>query len=186
MPQENEQVLDIINAMDPAIVLDNNTAEENVIDNEDFITAEEVEKPAETEETEETPKYNVQELLDRHEQFKAKGLQLTDEDLFDRLSLMDEIIAVVWDMKAKRTENKLEQDKDKALRSIELKMEKDAAGKTLNTDKMIEALIKTEFYEKDLEQSTLKVTYDLLYQRAGVINDLVNVVKMHKKADFTL
>ena len=51
---------------------------------------------------------------------------------------------------------------------------------------MIEAYIKNEYYEQDLKQTTLKNTYELLYQRAGVINDLVNVVKLHKKADFTL
>ena len=64
-------------------------------------------------------------------------------------------------------------------------MEKNADGKA-NTDKMIEAYIKNEYYEQDLKQTTLKNTYELLYQRAGVINDLVNVVKLHKKADFTL
>lgn len=130
-------------------------------------------------------KYNVAELLQRHEDFKAKGLQLTDEDLFNRLSLMDEIIAITSEMKSQYLEQKLAIDKDKALKTIELKMEKNADGKA-NTDKMIEAYIKNEFYEQDLEQITLKNTYELLYQRAGVINDLVNVVKLHKKADFTL
>ena len=131
-------------------------------------------------------KYDVQSLLDRHEAFKLKGLQLTDEDLFNWLALMDEIITVTSNMKAEYLENKLALDKDKAVKSIELKMERDENGKTVNTDKMIEALIKNEYYEQDLEQTTLKNTYELLYQRAGVINDLVNVVKLHKKADFTL
>ena len=136
-------------------------------------------------ENEQTPKYDVQSLLERHEAFKQKGLQLTDEDLFNRLSLMDEIITVTSSMKAEYLENKLALDKDKALKVIELKMEKNADGKA-NTDKMIEALIKNEYYEQDLEQTVLKNSYELLYQRAGVINDLVNVVKLHKKADFTL
>lgn len=130
-------------------------------------------------------KYDVQSLLDRHEAFKLKGLQLTDEDLFNWLSLMDEIIAVTSSMKAEYLENKLAIDKDKAVKSIELKMEKNEDGKAY-TDKMIEAIIKNDYYEQDLAQTTLKNTYELLYQRAGVINDLVNVVKLHKKADFTL
>lgn len=130
-------------------------------------------------------KYNVADLLKRHEDFKAKGLQLTDEDLFNRLSLMDEIILVCSNMKAEYLENKLALDKDKALKTIELKMEKNADGKA-NTDKRIEAYLKNEYYEQDLQQTTLKNTYELLYQRAGVINDLVNVVKLHKKADFSL
>lgn len=145
-----------------------------------------VENTAEVNAEEVVPqKYNVAELLKRHEDFKAKGLQLSDEDLFNRLSLLDEIILVSSNMKAEYLEQKLAIDKDKALKTIELKMEKNADGKA-NTDKMIEAYIKNEFYEQDLEQITLKNTYELLYQRAGVINDLVNVVKLHKKADFTL
>ena len=71
----------------------------------------------------EPQKYNVADLLKRHEDFKAKGLQLTDEDLFNRLALMDEIIAITSEMKSQYLEQKLAIDKDKALKTIELKME---------------------------------------------------------------
>ena len=180
---ENENQLDVTS---------NVTAVENTEEDIPEVYPRDIEdeKPAENK-AEETPeevepqKYNVADLLKRHEDFKAKGLQLTDEDLFNRLSLMDEIILVCSNMKAEYLENKLALDKDKALKTIELKMEKNADGKA-NTDKMIEAYIKNEYYEQDLKQTTLKNTYELLYQRAGVINDLVNVVKLHKKADFTL
>jgi hypothetical protein len=69
---------------------------------------------------------------------------------------------------------------------MELKMQKDENWKTANTDKFIEQLLKSEFYLQDLELATLKATADLLYWKAQTITDLVNVVKLNKKADFTI
>ncbi len=129
---------------------------------------------------------DVQSLIDRHETFKLKGLQLTNDDLFNWLCLQDEIVTNVCNMKAERTEKKLKLDKDKALRGMELKMQKDENGKTANTDKFIEQLLKSEFYLQDLELASLKASYELLYGKAETITDLVNVVKLNKKADFTL
>ena len=138
------------------------------------------------EETEEESKYNVWELLQRHEEFKKKGLQLTVDDLYSWICLQDEIIGVVSQMKAEYTEKKLEQDKQKSLRGIELKAEKDENGKTVNTDKMIEQLLKIEFSKDDLDQLVLKNTYELLQQRGSIITDLVNIVKLNMKTDFSI
>lgn len=129
---------------------------------------------------------NVQDILDRHEAYKLKGLHLTNDDLFNWLCLQDEIITHVCNMRSTYTEKKLKLDKDKALRGMELKMQKDENWKTANTDKFIEQLLKSEFYLQDLELATLKATADLLYWKAQTITDLVNVVKLNKKADFTL
>ena len=129
---------------------------------------------------------NVQFLLDKHEAYKLKGLQLTNDDLFNWLCLQDEIVTHVCNMRSSYTEKKLKLDKDKALRGMELKLEKDENGKTANTDKFIEQKLKNEFYLQDLELATLKATSDLLYWKAQTITDLVNVVKLNKKADFTL
>ena len=142
--------------------------------------------PEETEEIEEPSKYNVWDLLARHEEFKKKGLQLTVDDLYNWICLQDEIIGVVSQMKAEYSEKKLEQDKEKAVRWIELKAEKDENGKTVNTDKMIEQLLKIEFSTKDLDQLVLKNTYELLQQRGNVITDLVNIVKLNMKTDFSI
>ena len=106
---------------------------------------------------------NVQDILDRHEAYKLKGLQLTNDDLFNWLCLQDEIITHVCNMRSTYTEKKLKLDKDKALRGMELKLEKDGNGKTVNTDSFIEKKIKNEFYLQDLELATLKATSDLLY-----------------------
>lgn len=129
---------------------------------------------------------NIQDLIDRHETFKVKGLMLSNDDLFNRLSLQDEMVTVVSNLKAEYLEKKLKLDKDKAIRGMELKMEKDENGKTANTDKFIEQLLKKEYYEQDLELLVLKNSYELLYGKAQTITDLVNVVKLNKKADFTL
>ena len=129
---------------------------------------------------------NVQEYIDRNEAFKLKGLMLSNDDLFNRLCLQDEIITAVSNMKAEYIEKKLTLDKDKALRGMELKLEKDENGKTVNTDSFIEKKIKNEFYIQDLDLATLKNSYELLYGKAQTITDLVNVVKLNKKADFTL
>ncbi len=147
---------------------------------------ENTETPEESEEIEEPSKYNVWDLLARHEEFKKKGLQLTVDDLYNWICLQDEIIGVVSQMKAEYSEKKLEQDKEKAVRWIELKAEKDENGKTVNTDKMIEQLLKIEFSTQDLDQLVLKNTYELLQQRGNVITDLVNIVKLNMKTDFSI
>lgn len=129
---------------------------------------------------------DVQSLIDRHETFKLKGLQLTNDDLFNWLCLQDEMVTVVSNLKAEYLEKKLGLDKDKAIRGMELKMQKDENGKTTNTDKFIEQLLKKEYYELDLDLLVLKNSYELLFSKAQTITDLVNVVKLNKKADFTL
>ena len=119
-------------------------------------------------------------MLDKNEEFKKKGLQLNEDDLFNRLILQDDMITESSNLKGKYLENKLQIDKDKALRSMELKAEVDEKGKAM-TDKQIEARLKQEFYEKDLDQTVLKASYELLYQRAQTITEFINIVKMNSK-----
>lgn len=49
------------------------------------------------------------------------------------------------------------------------------------TDKQIEARLKQEFYQKDLDQTVLKASYELLYQRAQTITEFINIVKMNSR-----
>lgn len=127
----------------------------------------------------------TQELIDQHEAFKMKGLQLSDDDLFNRIWLQDLMLTKASNMKAKYLEDKLVIDKDKALRTLELKNEKDEDWKK-PTERWIEAMIKKEFHEKDLNQLVAKATYELLLQKASTITEFVNVVKMNKKASFSM
>jgi len=75
---------------------------------------------------EENPiQFNLQKLLDRHEVFKLKGLQLSNEDLFNWVALQDDMITEASNLKTKYLEDKQELEKDKSLRTIELKQDKD-------------------------------------------------------------
>jgi len=124
--------------------------------------------------------FNIQELFDRHEKFKLKWLQLTDEDLFDWIRLQDDMITMVWDMKSKYLENKLRIEKDKGLKVLELKNERDEEWKKF-TEKWIEAVIKQEFFQDDLDQNVLKTSYELVWDKLKTITEFVNIVKMNKK-----
>lgn len=128
---------------------------------------------------------NVQELIDRNETFKIKWLQLSDDDLFQWLNLQDEMITKASNLKSTYLEQKLAMDRDKALRTLELKQEKDENWKWY-TEKWIEALIKKEFFEKDFDLTVIKTTCDLLVQKAWIITEYVNIVKMNKKAAFSI
>ena len=129
--------------------------------------------------------YDIQELLDKHEAFKLKWLQLSDEDLFQWIWLQDRMITEVSNMKSEYLEKKLKLDKDKSIKTLEMKADVDEKWKA-PTDKRIDAVLKQEFFQEDLDQSVLKTTYELLQQKAGTITEFVNIVKMNKKANFTI
>jgi len=122
----------------------------------------------------------IQKLLDKNEEYKKKWLQLTEDDLFNWLVLQDEMITESSNMKAEYLEKKLQSDKDKALKSLELKAVQDEKGKGL-TEKQIDAIIKKDFFDSDIKQGALKATYELLYQRAQTITEFINIVKMNNR-----
>lgn len=122
----------------------------------------------------------IQKLLDKNEEYKKKWLQLTEDDLFNWLVLQDKMITESSNMKAEYLEKKLQSDKDKALKSLELKSVQDEKGKGL-TEKQIDAIIKKDFFDSDIKQGALKATYELLYQRAQTITEFINIVKMNNR-----
>lgn len=135
---------------------------------------------------EENPiQFNLQKLLDRHEVFKLKGLQLSNEDLFNWVALQDDMITEASNIKTKYLEDKQELEKDKSLRTIELKQEKDEDWKKL-TEKRIEAVIKQEFSQRDLDQAVAINVYNLLLKKAELITEYINVVKLNNKASFSM
>lgn len=135
---------------------------------------------------EENPiQFNLQKLLDRHEVFKLKGLQLSNEDLFNWVALQDDMITEASNLKTKYLEDKQELEKDKSLRTIELKQEKDEDWKKL-TEKRIEAVIKQEFSQRDLDQAVAINVYNLLLKKAELITEYINVVKLNNKASFSM
>ena len=128
---------------------------------------------------------NIQELLDKHEAFKLKWLQLTDDDLFNWIALQDTMITEVSNMKSEYLEKKLKYDKEKSIKTLEMKADVDEKWKA-PTDKWIDAVLKQEFFRQDLDPSVLKTSYELLQQKAGTITEFVNIVKLHKKQDYSI
>lgn len=127
----------------------------------------------------------VSDLLDRSEEFKKKWLLLEKEDLFERLLLRDKMKEEAGKLRQQFILDKLEMDKDKACKVIEYKAVTDDKGKGL-TEKIIEANIKQDFYDKEIELATLKAMADLLYERAESIIDFVNIVKIELKSKIEL
>ncbi|MDO4714606.1 MAG: hypothetical protein Q4B28_08500 [bacterium] len=124
-------------------------------------------------------------LLERHEIFKLKGLQLNESDLFNWIALWEEMADAITQLRSQYQETKQENDKQKGLRMIELKADLDEKGKKKYTESTAEAVVRQEFYQKDLDLSVLKTQSELLQNKTGVINEYINIVKMHLKKDFT-
>lgn len=125
---------------------------------------------------------SIETMLNINEEFKKKGLLLSSEDLFDWLRLRDDMKTESWKIRQEYILEKLEMDKKKAMRTIELKAVTDDKWKGL-TEKAIDGNIKQEFYDEEISLNAKKATYELLYERAESIIDFINVVKLNLKSD---
>ncbi len=124
----------------------------------------------------------IETMLNINEEFKKKGLLLSKEDLFDWLRLRDDMKTESGKIRQEYILEKLEMDKKKAMRTIELKAVTDDKGKGL-TEKAIDGNIKQEFYDEEISLSAKKASYELLYERAESIIDFINVVKLNLKSE---
>lgn len=111
---------------------------------------------------------------------------LTNEDLFDRMCLQDEMITVSSNLKSAYAEKKLYMEAEKWQRRIELKLELDDNWKKMYTDATAESKINNEYLDEDIEQSVRKSQYELLYNKAMTITEFINIVKLNNKALFTI
>lgn len=124
----------------------------------------------------------IETMLNINEEFKKKGLLLSSEDLFDRLRLRDDMKTESGKIRQEYILEKLEMDKEKAKRVIELKTVTDERWKGL-TEKSIEWNIRQEFFDQEISLNAKKATYELLYERAESIIDFINVVKLNLKSE---
>lgn len=124
----------------------------------------------------------IETMLNINEEFKKKGLLLSSEDLFDRLRLRDDMKTESGKIRQEYILEKLEMDKKKAMRTIELKAVTDDKGKGL-TEKAIDGNIRKEFFDDEIALNAKKATYELLYERAESIIDFINVVKLNLKSE---
>ncbi len=128
----------------------------------------------------------IDSLLQRHEVLKLKGLQLGEQDLFDRVALWEEMADSITELRSQYQEQKQANEVEKGKRMIELKAELDENWKKKYTESTAEAVIRQEFYQQDLDLSVLKTKIELLQNRTTVISEYVNIVKMHIKKDFSM
>lgn len=125
----------------------------------------------------------IEQMFKIHEDFKSKGLSISEEDMLDRLNLREDMITEASNLKAKNIEEKMTLDKDKAKRILELKAFKDENWKWL-TEKTIEGNLKVDFFDRELEIVSQKATADLLQSKAETIIEYINVIKLNKKISF--
>ena len=67
----------------------------------------------------------IDSLLQRHEVLKLKGLQLGEQDLFDRVALWEEMADSITELRSQYQEQKQQNEVEKGKRMIELKSELD-------------------------------------------------------------
>lgn len=120
-------------------------------------------------------------LLTKNEYFKGKWLQLTEDDLFEWIKLQDEINDLAVKLRSRAVEEKMRLDVDKGKRTLELKTESDENGKKKYTESQIDAMIRSEFIEQDLEINYFKTQQDLLSKKSETITEYVNIVKLTLK-----
>lgn len=128
----------------------------------------------------------IQEIIDKYEAFKEKGLKINEEDMFERLKLQDTIQDQVIEFKSEYLEEKLVFDRDYWLKLIELKELKDKDWKKVYTDTTAKAFVDNEFFQRELELITKKATYEMLTNKANSITEYVNVIKIAMKKDFSI
>lgn len=128
----------------------------------------------------------INNMIQRHENFKQKGLMLTNDDLFDWMCLQDEMITISSNLKSEYAENKIRMDAEKWQRMIELKLELDENWKKVYTDATATSKIDNEYMDEDIEQAVRKTQYELLYSKAQTITEFINIVKLNNKALFTI
>ena len=125
-------------------------------------------------------------LLERHEILKLKWLQLWEQDLFNWVMLWEEMADCITELRSQLQEQKQQNEVEKGKKMIELKAELDENWKKKYTESTAEAVIRQEFYQQDLDLSVLKTKIELLQNRTAVINEYINIVKMHLKKDFSM
>lgn len=124
----------------------------------------------------------IQELIDQHEAFKLKWLDLTVPDMFKWIELKETMKCRAIELKSQIIETKAKIDKDKGVRFLLLKGQTDEEGKKL-TEKAIDSMLRVEFEERDSEYNALGKYRELLIECAENVLEYVNVVKLNLKND---
>ena len=122
----------------------------------------------------------VQLLIDEHEKYKLKWVELTVPDMFNWIELKEKMKIKVIELRSEILETKAWLEKDKAIRTLELKASVDESGKK-PTEKSIDSTLKLEFGDRENELNALIKYRDLLSELADNALEYVNVVKLNMK-----
>lgn len=125
---------------------------------------------------------SVQALIDQHEAFKLKWLDLTVPDMFKWIELKETMKRRAIELKSEIIEAKQQLDKDKGVRFLLLKSQLDDDGKKL-TEKAIDSMLRVEFEKRDADYNALGKYRELLIECAENVLEYVNVVKLNLKND---
>lgn len=129
----------------------------------------------------ETYQTRIDEMIKKHEDFKKKWLQLTDQDLFDWVALWESMNDTITEIKSKYYEEKQENDVQKWMRIVELKAMLNDQWKKVHTESTADAVIKQEFQIRDNEIAIFKLQSELLQNKAQTVQEYINIVKIHMK-----
>ena len=126
---------------------------------------------------------DVQKLIDQHEAFKKKWLELTVPDMFKWIELKEQMKFQVIELKSLAVETKAQLERDKAIRVLELKAMVDDNGKKVHTEKSIDSTLTLEFKDRMDDYNSLSKYRELLLECAENVLEYVNVVKLNLRND---
>lgn len=127
----------------------------------------------------------IQEMLDKYEWFKLKGLKLNEQDMFDWLALQDDMEYKAIELKSKYAEDELTYKRDYWLRLVELKQEKVWGRKKYTVDEA-KWICDDEFYDLELQMIVEKATRENLQNKAKKVVEYINVVKLALRKEFSI
>lgn len=120
-------------------------------------------------------------LIEQHEKFKVKWLDLTISDLFDWIALKEQMQNMITEGKSMFLENKNELKSLTWKRMVELKSELTEDWKKKYTDTTAEWTINQEFKWINDLMNELNTYCDLLSNPESNIESYVNLVKFNMK-----
>ena len=125
-------------------------------------------------------------MVEEHEVYKLKWLQLNEDDLWNWTVLQEKMEDKAIELRSLYMEEKNQCDTDKWIRLVELKTELDENGKKKYTDSTADGVIKQEFKQRETDISIHKLQSDLLINKAQAVERYVNLIKLHMKKDYSV
>lgn len=128
----------------------------------------------------------IEQMVEQHEVYKLKWLQLNEDDLWNWTVLQEKMEDKVIELRSLYMEEKNQCDTDKWIRLLELKSMLDENGKKQYTDSTADGVIKQEFKQRETDISIHKLQADLLINKAQAVERYVNLIKLHMKKDYSV